>query len=54
MSNNDQGQVDTGFLTSYTNAKDAGFSAPNEVDAYMFPCMASKLNKFFAFILTVL
>jgi hypothetical protein len=33
------GQVDPNFLASYNAAKAAGFSAPNGIDGYMFPCM---------------
>jgi hypothetical protein len=32
------GEVDSGFMTSYNNARAAGFKAPNDIDAYMFPC----------------
>jgi hypothetical protein len=36
---NFKGEIDKAFLTSYNNAKDAGFSTPSEIDAYMFPCL---------------
>jgi hypothetical protein len=32
------GEVDKSFMTSYNNARAAGFKTPNEIDAYMFPC----------------
>jgi hypothetical protein len=36
------GEVDSGFMTSYNNARAAGFKAPDEIDAYMFPCEYSR------------
>jgi len=38
------GEVDSAFLTSYNNAKAAGFSAPNDIDAYMFPCTGTQAS----------
>jgi hypothetical protein len=38
------GAVDSGFMTSYNNARAAGFSAPNDIDAYMFPCELPELE----------
>jgi hypothetical protein len=32
------GDMDPNFLSSYNAARNAGFKAPNEIDAYMFPC----------------
>jgi hypothetical protein len=32
------GAVDPNFLKSYNAARSAGFAAPSEIDAYMFPC----------------
>lgn len=36
------GAVDPNFLKSYNAARNAGFNAPNEIDAYMFPCQYLK------------
>jgi hypothetical protein len=32
------GDIDPNFLSSYNAARKAGFQAPNQIDAYMFPC----------------
>ena len=38
------GSIDPGFLPSYQAAISAGFKAPDEIDAYMFPCAGPQPN----------
>ncbi|KAF2428810.1 hypothetical protein EJ08DRAFT_311398 [Tothia fuscella] len=38
------GDIDPNFIKSYNAARNAGFKAPDEIDAYMFPCTGTQDN----------